>query len=259
MSRDIYDQFKAAQEAIAAQRAEETRKLNEAAQRAAAIEATRKAEVIRAASEKQRLRDEKIAAQKEKLEPVAQQLQAILEAIKLNDPRIQAAREKDVATATKIIGQIDDPRLIFILFLRWGNKFGLTPQEDYQLAHPKKGLIARYLGEETPDRIIGEDFQQVTVSLGSERISAISEIGSHGSLETEGFIKDTSLIYPLLATAIENPMRRFEAFNLFTSRYSGNTYYLRKDRQGRSWDISSIDLYGRREFENLPGDSSDSW
>ncbi len=259
MSRDIYDQFRAAQEALAVKAAEEARRLNEAAQRAADVEAAKKAEVIRAANEKQRLRDEKVAAQRKELEPVAQQLQEILEAIKNHDPRIQAAREKDVALTTAIIGQIDDPRLLFVLFLRWGNKFGLSPQEVHQLEHPKKGLIAKYLGEETPDKIIGEDFQQVTVTLGVDWISTVSEHGLAPRLKTEDFIGDNSLVFPTLATAIEHPMSRFESFELFNNKYSDTKHYQRRDRQGRGWDMSSVDLFGRREFENQPQDPGDSW
>ncbi len=263
MSRDIYDQFRAAQEALAAKAAEEARRLNEAAQRASAVEATRKAEVIKAANEKQRLRDEKIATQREALQPVAQQLQDILEAIKTHDPRIQAAKLKEVVTNTQILGTEDDPRLVFLYFLRWGNKFGTTPREDHQIAHPKRGFVASMLGLATPPQIVGEDFQQIAVTANLTTVGPLGE--SAITLGTDDFVNDNSLIYDPLAQEVENPIRRYIAYKLGSYITGGKgpriehlEYYL-TDIHGKRWDSSSVTQSGKRAFVNNPPEEIDNY
>lgn len=278
MSRDVYDQFRAAQEAVAAQ--DELKRMKQREDELARLAA--EAEIRREKEAAKIQKEGKIADARELMAPVNRGLIQILEAIKTHDPRINGARLRGLLVKEEVMGTdvISLPRPQHVreldryesydmktyMQLRWGDKFVLTPDEEAELEHPAgKGIMITLFGTPSPDSITAEDFELISLSTDPDKIRVINselipfpnsnqvefkfKVFKSTVIATADFIQDHAIIMPLLARALSDPIRRY-----FRFKYASNRdfqYYEKTDYEGRIWDESSVDAYGERRFFDL--------
>ncbi len=213
MSKDIYDQFRAAEEALRAQaEASKQQRIREKEERArlAAEERIRIEEYDR---QQQEIKARKIAEARIPLEPVRAALVNILTAIKDNDPRIQNEREKGVYLGEEIIDDKGTITIKDIVVLAWGNRLPSFPEENV------KGAFIDGSGEarEGIDAHVGEDFSFlfIVADIGKTDINS----GTKSTIQTNAIVDDYSVIMGSLALAISNPFRRFLAYRDVKGKY----------------------------------------
>lgn len=279
MSKDIYDQFKAEREKLAreaeSRRREELRIQREAedARIAAAEEARRKVEALK------RGKEQKIAASRELMRPVNTKLLQILETIKRHDPGINNARISDIVTDEEVRGHgerevirrlvrgypieyeydeyFGSYDVITYMQLRWGNKFDLTGREKRMIESPwGQGLIATLTGNKTPDKILYEDFELISLSTDAEAVKVVGESFSK-HISIADFTQDSSIVIPHLAKALSDPIKR----NNYSARYyaMGNSWFKLCDSNGNKHDYTSVTSYGKRVFSDRDYDPADGY
>ncbi|MBI4098342.1 MAG: hypothetical protein HY426_04885 [Candidatus Levybacteria bacterium] len=278
MSRDIYDQFRAAQEALAAQKVAEQAERFRKEQEVLLAKTEQERQALERQEQERLERESKIARAKEQMAPVRARLIEILEAIKEHTPQIQASTVKKVifdATVDEYQRAKEFKERSYIQ-LAWGNiidppviNYGRPDLSSHDLLGRVSDFLrgAPALPPDISTYVRAEDFRLVTVSADPMTITVYPSEGTEGRVATDAFLSYNSSLMPLLAVALSNPIRRYLSYT------HGRNYFYRDghvrwddsdfgftDERGVRWDISSVGRVGVRTFENYPihlGNSGD--
>ncbi len=263
MSKDIYERFKSAQEALAAQKAAEElgklRRLREA--QYAELAAERQARNLKLEREYQeRLRVMRLVAEKTReIPPVRSDLTDLLMAIKDHDPVIQATRFSGVSSDLKWKQTTSGEVEVFDLIqLFWGNHFGSSFRETLQPNNPGAGKLdklRKLFNSSESGSGYSEDFYLVSIAVGPTEISTYGS-GVPSAIGTDAFIRNNDEIMPSLVDAIQNPIRRFFRYG---NGISGGIHPPSRttgifDQYGKAWDRVEVDPLGRLNFMNVKSD-----
>ncbi len=250
MSKDIYERFKAAQEALAAQKAAEyvdyQRKIGEA-ETAEAVRRAAEAERVRREFERQKQsrleREAKIVNAKEQMAPVREKLLEILEAIRQHDPVVQLSAVNRITFNTGINeGKDGNFTENDMIQFAWGNRID-PPVVGRNSRTQNRSLLDRIrsLGFFASLRQVmiepDEDFSLVTVAA---NITTITAYPSGHSIGTSMFLSSESSVLPLLAESLSNPIRRCFIY----------VEGLPMDINGRVWAYTEVNEIGERLFRN---------
>lgn len=232
MSSEIYRRFAQVKKEV------ETNNLGEMRATAikAAIEEANRQERDRINETIQKKQQIRIQHEKSELVSMATSIKDILEAIKVNEPKIVESTESELS-----MSEIDTNTLY--LFLRWGNKVNLTSKEKelttLRLSSPfyKKLFI--------PSSFVYEDFNFISLDITRTSIGFHYSSKTDETISADKFIKDRDSIFPLLVEAIKNPSERRTVYELGGTIIGAETplYWPNPGRND-----CELDKYGRRHF-----------
>ena len=276
MSKDIYDQFRASQERLAVQRAEQRaeqearrlREIHEEEERWRLVEETRLRESAEKDLKQRAEREAKIIRAREKIRLVTPRLSEILQAIKDNDPTIKSSKIKGVKFTSQLTElESGELKAEDLLQLYWGESWS-SPQSEPKSSELRYRLMKRFNGgSRIFDGPAIEDFSLVTLLIDEAEISVFGSEKS--SLTLDKFTKDESSIMPYLANAVSNPIRRYlRKYFSGGYHYGGIGIFGRyrdlalgpTDINGVAWSGTEVDNIGRRSFWSADGevDTSDA-
>lgn len=229
-SNELYTNFVRIRTSI---RADQFRLIQERRHEAAERRAKRK-EDERLAQVRNDDEEKKKRIEREKIRLTASNLNALLDAIRTNDPQISRSNESDILWWDNFRGGIK-------LDLRWGKKLGPT-DEDIRLKSLMKG--SSFLSKiDVPESFVYEDYKFVSL------VVAASEIGLHygrkldRSLSVSEFDRNNESLFPLLVEAIQNPSTRILRYFKDYGVYATKATPLYRFENG-----FYMDEYGRRIF-----------
>lgn len=260
MSKDIYDRFKAAQEALAEQKAAEEldklRRFRDAQHDQLAAERQAR-DLEREREYQERMRVKRLVAEKSgEIPPVRSELIDLLMAIKDHDTVIQAARFSGVTSDLKWqqlpSGEVE---VFDLIQLFWGHHFGSSFREAPPSNNPRAGKLDKFRRLFNPSESglgVGEDFYLVSIAVKPTEISIYGSANTY-RIGTDAFISNNDEIMLSLGAAISDPIRRFFRYEIGRVGGFRPLYEPRMlDESGRVWDRVVVDSFGHLNFENDP-------